>query len=231
MIYAFMIGILSQSSLLLSGLTVYWVKVPEKIVGWIAGFGAGALISAISFDLFNRRNEAELGIFEGGIWLLIGALLFIGGDYIIDKRIGHDTTGSALGIILGAVVDGIPESVILGLQVASGGSLGSAFLFAVWISNVPQALAPSSELASRGWHIGRMALVWGGVVVFCGIASGVGYLMFNMSNDVNSARMAALAAGGLLAMLTDSLIPFAYQRGGVIAGLATVVGFAVAFVL
>lgn len=231
MFYSFLIGVLSQSSLLLSGLAVYLVKVPDRIVGWIAGFGAGALISAISYDLFTRKSEAQIGIIESGLWLLFGSLIFIGGDYIIDKRIGHDNTGPALGIILGAIVDGVPESVILGLQLAAGITFSGAFLFAVWISNIPQALAPSSDLIQRGWSKEKMALVWGGVVLICGIASGLGYLLSNQSSDAAAFKMASFAAGGLLSMLTDSLIPFAYKKGGVISGIWTVVGFVVAFVM
>jgi len=125
---------------------------------------------------------------------------------------------------VGAVVDGIPESLIFGIQVASGQSISTSFLIAVFVSNVPQALAPSADLAGSGWRAGKMALMWGVVVLACGVASGFGFAatVFGLNGD----RAAAFAAGGLLAMLTDSLMPLALERGGTWAGIWTVVGFA-----
>lgn len=231
MLNAVFLGAIAQSALLLSGLAVYWVRVPMRLVGWLAGFGAGALISAVAFDLIPQDQAAHISRLEGALWLIIGAIIFIGGDYLVDKRFGGDGTGSALGIVLGAVVDGIPESVIFGIQVALGLPLSISYLFAVWVSNIPQALAPSADLVSAGWSKTRMAMMWGAVVVACGVAAGLGFLAASLSGDVNGARMAALGAGGLLAMLTDSLIPFAYERGGIGTGFGTVVGFAVALML
>lgn len=231
MIQALVLGAVSQSSLLLSGLAVYWIKIPTRVVGWLAGFGAGALVSAIAFDLLAPAQIANITSLELAVWLLIGALIFIGGDAVVDKKFGEDGSGGPLGIVLGAVVDGIPESIIFGIQLATGLPLSVAFLFAVWVSNIPQALAPSVDLANAGWSKGKMTAVWGSVVVACGLAAALGYLVATNFSDASGARLAALAAGGLLAMLTDSLIPFAFERGGKWAGLGTVIGFAVSYAL
>ena len=231
MLNAFILGALAQSSLLLSGLAVYWIRVPTRVVGWLAGFGAGTLISAVAFDLIAQDISEGIGAVQGALWLLLGAVIFIGGDYLVDKRFGGDGTGGALGIVLGAVVDGIPESVIFGIQVALGMPLSVAFLFSVAVSNIPQALAPSADLAQAGWSRTKMAAVWGSVVLACGVAAAVGYMVAVRIADTNGMGMAALAAGGLLAMLTNSLIPFAYDRGGVGAGFGTVVGFAISLML
>ena len=231
MLNAFILGALAQSSLLLSGLAVYWIRVPTRVVGWLAGFGAGTLISAVAFDLIAQDIAEGIGAVQGALWLLLGAVIFVGGDYLVDKRFGGDGTGGALGIVLGAVVDGIPESVIFGIQVALGMPLSVAFLFSVAVSNIPQALAPSADLAKAGWSRTKMAAVWGSVVLACGVAAAVGYMVAIRIADTNGMGMAALAAGGLLAMLTNSLIPFAYDRGGVGAGFGTVVGFAISLML
>lgn len=231
MFQALILGAISQSSLLLSGLMVYWIKVPTKVVGWLAGFGAGALVSAIAFDLIAQDQAEEIGNLELAIWLLVGAFIFIGGDSLVEKYFGDDGSAGPMGIVLGAVVDGIPESLIFGIQLAAGLPLSIAFLFAVWVSNIPQALAPSVDLSQNGWSKRKMTAVWGSVVIACGVASGLGYLIASYFPKTNGAALAALAAGGLLAMLTDSLIPFAYERGGEFAGLGTVVGFVVAYVL
>jgi ZIP family zinc transporter len=138
-----------------------------------------------------------------------------------------DAGGGALGIVLGAIVDGVPESLIFGISLAAGTGVSASFLAAVIVSNIPQALAPSADLAAAGWSRARLALLWGAVVVACGLAAGLGYAV-GAARGSTGDRMAALAAGGVLAMLTNSLMPFAFQRGGQLAGLWTVVGFALA---
>jgi ZIP family zinc transporter len=227
MLQAILLGIASQSSLVLSGLAVYWVKVPPKVIGCLAGFGAGALISAIAYDLIPEGQELSLD--QLAIWLLIGASIFVVSDRIIEAKFG-DTEASGgpapLGIVVGSVVDGVPESAIFGIQVASGKGISVAFLAAVFISNIPQALAPSADLAEKGWNRGRVVGMWGVVLLACGVAAGLGYGAANMLGSTGD-RAAALAAGGLLAMLTNSLMPYAFEKGGAMAGVFTVVGFAV----
>ena len=230
MIEAFLFGAIAQSSLVLSGWLPYFVRIPERIVGLLAGIGAGALISAVAFGLIPETHI--LAQIDSAAWLLLGAIVFIVLDRFVDRRLGSDSSGGPLGIVLGAVIDGIPESVIFGIQIASGAPISVAFLAAVIVSNVPQALAPSADLKKSGWKIGRMTMMWGSVVLACAVASSLGFVVASSmdARDVG-ARAAAIAAGGLLAMLTDSLIPFAYDKGGIGAGFATVVGFVAALAI
>jgi len=223
MLNAFGLGALAQSSLLLAGLLVCWVTVPRRLVGILAGFGAGAMLAAISFDLIGETKG--LDEWELGLWMLIGVAVFLVGDRIVERRFGSGGTGGAMGIVVGSVVDGVPESIIFGIQLATGLPVSASFLAAVLISNVPQAIAPSADLAAAGWGARRLGRLWLLVVLACGVAAALGYLAADATSDVTGARMAALAAGGLLAMLTNSLMPFAYERGGELAGAATVVGF------
>jgi zinc transporter, ZIP family len=220
---AFGLGVLAQSSLLLAGVIVCWITVPRKIVGVLAGFGAGAMLAAISFDLIAEADG--LDELELILWMLIGVGIFLAGDRFVEKNFGDEGTGGAMGIVVGSVVDGVPESIIFGIQLATGLPVRAAFLAAVLISNVPQAIAPSADLAAAGWGVRRLGRLWLLVILACGISSMLGYVAADMSSDVTGARMAALAAGGLLAMLTNSLMPFAYERGGQLAGVATVIGF------
>jgi ZIP family zinc transporter len=220
---AFGLGVVAQSSLLLAGLLVYWVKVPRRIVGVLAGFGAGAMLAAISFDLI---TEAEgLDHWELMLWMLGGVAVFLLGDRVVEQRFGSEGTGGAMGIVVGSVVDGVPESVIFGIQLATGLPVSPSFLAAVMVSNVPQAIAPSADLAASGWPPRRLGRLWFTVVLACGVAAALGYTVADATGEVTGSRMAAIAAGGLLAMLTNSLIPFAYERGGEWAGPATVLGF------
>ena len=220
---AFALGGIAQSSLLLAGLVVYWVRPSTKVIGGLAGFGAGALIAAVAFELI---PEAEgLDQWEVALWLLIGALVFVVADTIVERKYGEGDDAGPLGIVVGSVVDGVPESIIFGIQIGLGQMLSPAFIGAVFVSNVPQALAPSAALAESGWSRARMAGMWGVVVVTCAVTAWIGYIVGN-SLGLTGDRAAALAAGGLLAMLTDSLMPYAMQKGGAQAGVWTVVGFA-----
>jgi ZIP family zinc transporter len=223
MLNAFGLGAVAQSSLLLAGLVVCWITVPRRVVGVLAGFGAGAMLAAISFDLIAETEG--LDHWELGLWMLAGVAIFLLGDRIVEQRFGSEGTGGAMGIVVGSVVDGVPESIIFGIQLATGLPVSASFLAAVLVSNIPQAIAPSADLAAAGWGPRRLGRLWLLVVLACGVAAALGYLAANASGDVTGARMAAIAAGGLLAMLTNSLMPFAYERGGELAGAATVVGF------
>jgi ZIP family zinc transporter len=223
MLDAFALGVVAQSSLLLAGLLVCWVDVPRRVIGLLAGFGAGAMLSAISFDLVAQAKA--LPKWEFGLWMLLGVGVFMAGDRFVEKRFGQEGTGGAMGIVVGSVVDGVPESVILGIQLATGFPISASFLAAVLVSNVPQAIAPSADLNAAGWGVRRLGRLWLLVILACGVSAALGYLASDLSGHVTGDRMAALAAGGLLAMLTDSLLPFAYERGGEWVGLATVVGF------
>jgi ZIP family zinc transporter len=234
MLEALLLGALAQSSLILTGLAVYVVKVPDRIVGAIAGYGVGALLGAIAFDLI--PESSILPTVETSLWLLVGASVFIVADYLVETRLAagspsgasESTGGGPLGIVVGSVVDGVPESLIFGIGVATLQPVSIPFLAAVWISNIPQALAPSSDLVKSGWTPGRMTIMWTGVVIACGFAAALGFIGANLLPDALGGRAAAFAAGGLLAMLTNSLVPFAYERAGWLAGIMTVVGFAIA---
>jgi ZIP family zinc transporter len=130
-----------------------------------------------------------------------------------------------MGIVVGSVVDGVPESLIFGIQIGAGITVSPSFLAAVFVSNIPQAIAPSADLRASGWSAARLARLWAVVVLACGLAAALGYLGTQASSQVLGDRAAAVAAGGLLAMLTNSLMPFAFERGGALAGAATAVGF------
>jgi ZIP family zinc transporter len=224
MVEAFGWGFLAQSSLLLAGLLVCWITVPTKVIGILGGFGAGAMIAAVSFDLL---PEAQVHIkpWQTGLWMLVGVAVFLLADQFVERRFGSEGAGGAMGIVVGSVVDGVPESAILGIQVGIGMTISLGFVAAVFISNIPQAIAPSADLAASGWGPRRLGQLWLLVVLACGVAAALGFLATDLVGTVQGERAAALAAGGLLAMLTNSLIPFSFERGGALAGAATALGF------
>jgi zinc transporter, ZIP family len=219
------LGLLGASSLLLAGVFACWVHVPTRIVGILGGFGAGALFAAISTDLIPEAVE-DLAQWQFALWMLVGAAVFLLADRVVEKRFGEAGVGGAMGIVVGSVVDGVPESLIFGIQVGTGLTVSVSFLAAVFVSNIPQSIAPSADLAAAGWSAKRVGILWFWVVLACGVAALLGYLATEaFPSEASGGRAAALAAGGLLAMLTNSLMPFAYERGGQLAGAATVVGF------
>jgi ZIP family zinc transporter len=221
---AFGLGLLGASSLLIAGLFACWVNVPARIVGILAGFGAGALIAAISFDLVAEAEDA-LALWQFALWMLIGVAVFLVADRMVESRFGQAGVGGAMGIVVGSVVDGVPESVIFGIQVGTAFPISLSFMAAVFISNIPQSIAPSADLSAAGWSAKRVGMLWFWVVLACGIAAALGFLVTDLTSEAQGGRAAALAAGGLLAMLTNSLMPFAFERGGALAGAATAVGF------
>lgn len=228
MLHAFALGAASQLSLILSALLVFLLTVPRRLVGALAAFGAGALIAAVARDLLPEAHQLRL--LQASVWALLGAGIFIVGEHYVEKKFGSEGAAGALGIVIGAIVDGVPESIIFGIQLAGGETVSIAFLAAVFVSNVPQAIAPSADLAATGWRWQRVAGLWSWVVFACGVASLAGYGVRAMSSEVSGARMAAFASGGILAMLCNSLIPFAHERSRA-AGLWMVVGFCTSFAL
>jgi zinc transporter, ZIP family len=226
---AFAVGALAQSSLILSGLVVYLFTMPKPAVGQLAGFGSGALLGAVAFDLVPEVKS--LGGFEIALWLFLGGGIYVAADKIIERRLGDSGGGSgAMGIVVGNINDALPESLIFGIQLGGGLVLSLPFVAAVWISNIPQALPPSADLAASGWKWPRLALLWGAVVLFAGVFSAVGFVIAENVSDANGARMAAFTIGGLITMLTTSMIPFAYKEGGYPAGLWAVAGFGAALI-
>jgi len=227
-LFAFVLGAASQLSLPLSAVAVFLVKFPTRLVGALAAFGAGALIAAVSRDLLPEAHELAPGF--GGLFALIGAGVFISAEHLVEKKFGSGGAAGALGIVVGAVVDGIPEAIIFGIQLASGQPVSMAFIGAVFVSNIPQAIAPSAELAAVGWSWRRVAGLWLWVVLACGISSAAGYFAGHAVASLHGAGMAAFASGGILAMLSNSLIPFANERSKG-AGFWTVLGFCASFAM
>jgi ZIP family zinc transporter len=226
MLNAFGLGAASQLSLILSALLVFAFTFPRRMVGAMAAFGAGALIAAVSRDLLPEAHELQL--VQASLWAMLGGGTFIAGEHYVHKKFGSEGAAGALGIVIGAIVDGVPEAIIFGIQLAGGQPVSIAFLAAVFVSNIPQAIAPSADLRATGWRWQRVVGLWSWVVLACGVASVAGFAARTVTSEVDGARMAAFAAGGILAMVCNSLIPFAQERAKG-AGLWTVLGFCTSF--
>jgi ZIP family zinc transporter len=165
-------------------------------------------------------------VFAVGNWLLVDSQ---GGADRKDMD-GKQAEGSPLAIVLGSVLDGIPESFVLGLTVLQGGI--SVSLFAgIALSNFPEGMASSSGLKAAGWPRRKVVLMWLAVVAVSALAALIGYLALDPTGGRTGALIQAFAAGALLAMVADTLLPEAFEVEGVWTGLLVVVGFAVSIAL
>jgi zinc transporter, ZIP family len=137
--------------------------------------------------------------------------------------------GSPLAIVLGTVLDGIPESLVIGLTIVEGGAVGTAYLAAVFISNLPEAISSTAGLVASGWRTSRILWMWIAIALVSGLASLLGYGLFQDASPNTVAFVLTFAAGGILAMLAETMMPEAYEHGGKLVGIATTLGFAIAF--
>lgn len=232
---AFLWGLLAGSSLLLGALVVFIHEPATRSLGLIMGFGAGVLLSAVSFELVDEALTVSGG--EGGVALGIfsGALVFYLGDSAI-ARLGRskgqgEGESSGLPIVLGTVLDGIPESAVLGLTLLQTGSIGVSMLVAVFVSNLPESIAASSSLLDSGWRRSQVVGLWSGVAVVCALSAAAGYAVLADASPADLAFVLAFAGGAILTMLATTMIPQAYQEAHRPVGLATTLGFATALTI
>ena len=216
-------GVLAASSLVVGALLGTARRWPERLVGLVLAFGAGALISAVSFDLFEEGVDAGGGP-SVGIGLAVGALTYFAADRALERRgSGGEDAGPALA--LGAFLDGIPEQAVLGIGLAAGRGVSVGLLAAIFVSNLPEAIGSASGM--RAPKVKVLGL-WVAVAVICTAATVAGYAIADNVGGRFEAGVNGFAAGALLVMLIDSMIPEASNKGGDAAGLVTVLGFAVA---
>jgi len=230
-IYGILIGAVSALPLILGAWIAVKRRPSNRIMGLISAFGAGALISAVAFELVLEASGKKSGAILATA-LASGAVVYFLGSKYLERR---NKTGSAssrgLALLMGAALDGIPESLILGISIAAGAGLSLPFLVAVIVSNLPEGMASAAVLGKDPNYPTRRILgMW--VIVLCisAVAAGLGAFVGSLVT-ITGAIAQAFAAGALLTMITDDLIPEARELAGLEAGLAAVIGFAVAFAL
>jgi ZIP family zinc transporter len=227
-------ALLGASSLLLGALVAFAVPIPRKVLGFILAFGAGVLISAVAYELVEEAVTTAADSYAVAIGFPLGALVFFLGDVAIDLRLkGSSGAGGGLGIVLGAVLDGIPESVVIGASVLTGETASVAVIVAVFLSNIPESISASSDLLRGGWSRGRVLLLWVIVVAASTLSAGLGYVALEGASGSWISAIQAFAAGAILTMLADEMIPEAYEytEHNKTVGLALAFGFALSAAL
>jgi ZIP family zinc transporter len=236
---AFLWGAFASSSLVIGAVVAMRVPVSRLVLGLVLGFGAGVLLSAVAFELVQEAFETSGHLTDVAKGLFAGCAVFTLGDALIDrmggagrKRMeGGGDGGSALAIVLGTILDGIPESAVLGLTLLEGGAISVAMLTAVFLSNLPEAVAATSGLLAGGWRRERVFLLWGAVVLVSALAALAGYGLFDSASPSVIAFVLAFAGGAILTMLADTMMPEAFEKGGRWVGVVTTLGFATAFAI
>jgi ZIP family zinc transporter len=235
---ALVAGLIAGCSLLVGGLIALLHSPREHTLGLIMAFGAGVLFSAVAYDLV-----LEALAISGGpgipIGIAAGALAFFAGNRLIERAGGgnrkglsnHEGVGSPKAEVLGIVLDGVPESTVLGLTLLGGKGVSVALIAAIFLSNVPESMAATSGLVSSGIRSGRVMTLWALITALSGVAALAGYGLLGGAPSAAVAFVLAFAAGAVITMLADTMMPEAIEHGGPVAGLATTLGFVVAFTI
>jgi ZIP family zinc transporter len=232
---AFLWGLIATSSLVIGGLLGSWWTPGKRTLGAVLGFGAGVLISAVAYELvFEAVQLAKLTGYPT-LGLVAGASTFFFSDKLIGKMGGsqHEANKAThqsnlvVPLILAIILDGVPESVVIGLGILKGGAVSVAMLVAVFISNLPEAVAATAGMRSDGWSRTKIFFLWLVIALFCAGASAAGYGLLGGLSPLWLSFVQTFAAGAILMMLANTMIPEAYEHGGKVAGVFLVLGFAV----
>lgn len=226
-------GAVGASALVVGAEVAFAFKLSRMAIGLIMAFGVGALISSVSFELVAPALEAA-ATWKVGIGLALGSIVFFLGDRAIarmgDKGGSDDDgdDGGGLGIVLGTVLDGIPESAVLGMSLVGGAGVSVSLLAGIWVSNFPESIGSTVSMEGSGWSRGKIRWLWWAIVAVSAVAAALGYGIVDNSSTLTGALIESFAAGALLTMIADEMAPEAFDRSSIYAGLATVAGFALA---
>jgi zinc transporter, ZIP family len=233
LINAFLIGLFATSSLILGGLIAIKFTLSKRTLGIIMAFGAGTLISAISYELIFEAVKLGKGTGFPVFGFFSGALTFYFSDKLIEKlgASNHMQIESSkhsnlvIPMVLAIILDGVPESIVIGLGIFEGGKVSMAMLLAVFISNLPEAIAGSTGMKTNGRSHKKIIMLWVIIAVICAFATLAGFALFKSASANWLSFIQAFAGGAILIMLANSMIPEAYEHGGKLTGIFTVLGF------
>jgi ZIP family zinc transporter len=231
-------GFVGGGALLIGGLAGIYLSTSMRVIGLVMAFGSGVLISALTFELMEEASSLA-GTASAVLGLFAGSLVFFGGDWLIDRRGGHrrknprgpQAGAAASALVLGALLDGIPESAAIGVSLIGGGGVGTAVVAAVFLSNVPEALSASAGMRAGGRSVGYILGLWGAVTAASTVAAAAGFAFLSGASPVATGFIEAFAAGAVLTMLVDTMVPEAVEHAGPLVGIVTAVGFGAAFLL
>jgi zinc transporter, ZIP family len=230
---SFLWGFLATSSLILGGLIASRYTLSKKALGIIMAFGAGTLISAVSYELIFEAVKIAKGSGFPAFGLFSGAMVFFFSDKLIEKfgagdRMAIEASSQSrliIPMVLAIILDGVPESIVIGLGIFEKGTVSLAMLAAVFISNLPEAIAGTTGMKASGWGRKKIILLWVVIAIVCALTTVAGFSLFSTASTQWLAFIQAFAGGAILMMLANSMMPEAFEHGGKLAGVFTVLGF------
>jgi ZIP family zinc transporter len=233
MVNAFLWGLLATSSLVFGGLIASRFTLGKKTLGIIMAFGAGTLISAVSYELIFEAVKLGKGTGFPAFGIFAGAFTFFFSDKLITKlgardhmEIGASHQSSlVVPMVLAIILDGIPESIVIGLGIFEGGKVSLAMLVAVFIANLPEAIAGTTGMKAGGWKTKKIILLWSVIALVCAVSTVAGFSLFSGVSEHWMSFIQAFAGGAILIVLANSMMPESYEHGGKLAGIFTVIGF------
>ena len=236
-------GLLAGSALLLGAAVGYLARIPQRIIASIMAFGAGVLLSAVSFELIGEAYAGG-GLLPTALGAIVGGGLYTGANILLARRGARhrkrsggqqpseeDQGGSGTALALGALLDGVPESIVIGTSLLAGGAVSVATVAAVFISNVPEGLSSAAGMRRSGRSAAYVFSLWAAIAVAGGLAALAGYTLLGGVAPAVLAAITALAAGAILTMIADTMIPEAFERTHLAIGLIILMGFLVSFTL
>lgn len=241
--FAFLWGFIGGSALVIGAAVGYLAKIPQRIVAGVMAFGAGVLISALAFNLMDAAYR-RAGFWPTAIGFLGGSIVYTVANLILSRHGARhrknsrgkqpseqEHAGSGMAIAIGSLMDDIPEAVAIGVSMIAGGGVSLVTLLAVFLSNIPEALSSSTGMKRAGRSGRYIFILWSVTAVLCGLSSLVGFTLFRHFSNAVIAVTIAVAAGAILTMLADTMMPEAFEEAKDYAGVLTVIGFLIAFVL
>lgn len=233
MLNAFLWGLLATSSLIVGGVIASRFSLGKRTLGVIMAFGAGTLISAVSYELIFEAVKLGKGTGFPAFGLFAGALTFYFSERLIEKLGASEPieieaskhSNLVVPMVLAIILDGVPESIVIGLGIFEGGTVSIAMLVAVFISNLPEAIAGTTGMKANGWSRWKITLLWIIIAVVCAFACVAGYSLFSGASEKWLSFIQAFAGGAILIVLANSMMPESYEHGKKLAGLFVVLGF------
>jgi len=238
-------GLVGGSALILGAAIAWFVTLPQRLIAGVMAIGSGVLISAVAFDLMDEAFRRG-GFDSTASGFLGGALVYTIANIVIAKRgarhrkrSGSNTdesqpdagSGGGLAIAVGALLDGIPESVVIGVSLLGGTDVSTVTVTAIFLSNVPEGLSSAAGMKKAGRNARYVFGVWIGIALASGLAAMLGNVALANAGPDLIAAVTAIAAGAILAMLVDTMIPEATEATHDYSGLIAVIGFLLAFIL
>lgn len=232
-------GGLSGSAVLIGALAALFWRIPKRIIGFTMAFGTGVLIGASAYELLGESLENG-GVMAAGLGFIVGALVFTILDLIVSRKgaskrkrshTQDSDQGSGLAIFIGTVMDAIPESIMIGASLLAGQGVSFLLVIAIFISNIPEGLSSTTGLLKGGYTKMKIFVLWTTVLVISALSSWGGYFFLENASEAFMAFIAAFAGGGIVAMVSSTMMPEAYEEGGPIVGFLAALGLLTSLLL